>query len=188
MPGNLTDDLTAGRQQVRLNPMLSLSDHEYAHERGICVDSCPFCGTNKAMNMSNQFDTPIDMNVGNMQGCMPRNPSIFDDIHKIPLTVKEPVGTALELTLQARGQQYGDYTRMATVAQKIKEAMFHGGFRSSLTAVQRESLDLIATKIARIVCGDPNLPDNWLDIEGYAKLARDRLPDRSEPATPLTQG
>lgn len=183
MPDNLMGDLTAGRQQVRLGPMLTLSDHEYAHERGVCVDSCPFCETDKAMNMSNQFDTPIDMNVGNMRCCGSGRPGIFDDIHKIPLTVKEldPGAYVLDSTLQARGQKYGDYGAMATVAQKIKESM---GPRAHLSAVQRESLDLIATKIARIVCGDPNLPDNWLDIEGYAKLARDRLPDRSEPATP----
>ena len=60
---------------------------------------------------------------------------------------------------------------MATVAQKIKEAM---GPRAHLSAVQRESLDMIATKIARLVCGDPNDRDSWLDIQGYAKLAEDR--------------
>lgn len=62
---------------------------------------------------------------------------------------------------------------MATCAQRIKEAM---GPRAHMSAVQRESLDLIATKIARLCCGDPDNADSWLDIEGYAKLARDRLP------------
>ena len=88
----------------------------------------------------------------------------------------------LEATLAQRGKEYGDYGYTATVAQKIKEAM---GPRHHLSAVQRESLDVIATKIARIVCGNPNIPDSWLDIEGYAKLARDRLPQTpSYPATP----
>lgn len=84
-----------------------------------------------------------------------------------------PVGTSLELTLQNRGRQHGEYGVQATVAQRIKEAM---GLRGHLTAAQRESLDMIATKISRIVCGDPNNRDHWHDIQGYAKLVEDRIP------------
>lgn len=40
-----------------------------------------------------------------------------------------------------------------------------------LTGTQLESLDLILTKIARILSGDPNEPDHWRDIEGYARIA-----------------
>lgn len=80
---------------------------------------------------------------------------------------------SVEATLQARSK-YGDYTTMATCAQRIKEAM---GPRGHMSAVQRESLDLIATKIARLCIGDPNDRDSWHDIAGYAKLAEDRLPD-----------
>lgn len=83
----------------------------------------------------------------------------------------------IELTLQARGQKYGDYDHMATCAQRIKEAM---GPRANMSAAQRESLDAIATKIARLCCGDPNDRDSWHDVQGYAKLAEDRLP--VEPA------
>lgn len=39
-----------------------------------------------------------------------------------------------------------------------------------LTNVQQESLDLICTKISRIVNGDPNFIDHWEDISGYALL------------------
>lgn len=83
----------------------------------------------------------------------------------------------LDETLEQRGQKYGDYGYMATCAQRIKEAM---GPRANMSAVQRESLDVIATKIARLCCGDPDHYDSWLDIEGYAKLARDRLPVQGE--------
>lgn len=79
----------------------------------------------------------------------------------------------LDQTLTQRGERYGDYGRMATVAQHLKEAM---GSRAHLTAVERESLDVIATKIARIVCGEPLQRDSWHDIQGYAKLAEDRCP------------
>jgi hypothetical protein len=43
-------------------------------------------------------------------------------------------------------------------------------YSDKMTLVQRESLDMIATKIARIVCGDPDELDSWVDIGGYAEL------------------
>jgi len=36
--------------------------------------------------------------------------------------------------------------------------------------VQREALDQIAAKIARILCGDANYADHWHDIASYAQL------------------
>jgi hypothetical protein len=39
----------------------------------------------------------------------------------------------------------------------------------------KESLDMIATKIGRILYGDPNHHDSWHDIAGYAKLVADRI-------------
>lgn len=44
-----------------------------------------------------------------------------------------------------------------------------------LSAVQKQALTVIADKIARILSGDPNYGDNWHDIQGYAKLAEDRI-------------
>lgn len=40
-----------------------------------------------------------------------------------------------------------------------------------LTPTQLESLDMILHKCGRILSGDPNEPDHWRDIEGYARLA-----------------
>lgn len=40
---------------------------------------------------------------------------------------------------------------------------------------QRESLEMVMHKIARIINGDPNYADSWHDIAGYAKLVADRL-------------
>lgn len=180
MTDYLMDDLTEARKQVKLAPVLTLDDHEYAHERGICVDSCPFCEENRRSNMSNEFDRPIDMSIGPMTAsCTRRGPIPIlsrEDIEKAPLTLQDPSPTALDLTLNERGANYGDYDNMAYVAQKIKDVLRGGGAWSKTSPAQRESLDLIATKMARIVCGNPNLPDSWLDIEGYAKLARERVP------------
>jgi hypothetical protein len=34
---------------------------------------------------------------------------------------------------------------------------------------------MIAHKIGRILNGDPNYADSWIDIAGYAQLVADRL-------------
>jgi hypothetical protein len=39
----------------------------------------------------------------------------------------------------------------------------------------RESLDLIANKLSRIINGDPYYDDSWRDISGYATLVLQRL-------------
>ena len=71
--------------------------------------------------------------------------------------------------LNEREKTHGNYADVACVAQALKFALAHGP-TEELPDVHRESLDLICTKIARIVCGDHNEPDHWTDIMGYAKL------------------
>jgi len=40
----------------------------------------------------------------------------------------------------------------------------------NLNAMQRESLDMIAHKIGRILAGNPNFKDHWVDGSGYFEL------------------
>ena len=40
---------------------------------------------------------------------------------------------------------------------------------------QWEALEMIVHKIGRIVNGNPDKVDHWVDIAGYAKLIADRL-------------
>ena len=80
---------------------------------------------------------------------------------------------------QVRGSTHGDYTHMAVTAQNIKCAMRAGDEGRAawgrLRPVQTESLELIATKLARIMCGDSCCEDHWRDIAGYAILVADRI-------------
>jgi len=78
-------------------------------------------------------------------------------------------------TLEQRGSRYGTFTTLASTAQDIKKAIFKSD--PKLTDDQRESLEMIAHKIARIVNGDPNYADSWVDLAGYATLVSDRLAD-----------
>lgn len=79
-----------------------------------------------------------------------------------------------EATLRARGDKYGDYTMMAARAQRIKELFETSPNWHAMPDWHRETLDMIATKLSRILCGDFNHADTWHDIGGYAKLSEDR--------------
>ena len=74
--------------------------------------------------------------------------------------------------LEQRGRTHGNFAAVSKIAQTIKGTY---ATADGLSPEQRESLDMMATKISRIVAGDPNSIDHWLDIEGYARLVRNTL-------------
>ena len=84
-------------------------------------------------------------------------------------------------TLQERGKIYGEFTGHAEIAQALKEVMRGTDRWHKLSADQAEALEMIQHKIARILNGNPDYADSWVDIEGYARLVRDRL-QKGEPA------
>ena len=76
--------------------------------------------------------------------------------------------THIEETLKERDTRYGAYVEQTRVAQNIKHAMSESINWRRLAPYQREALEMIAVKAARILSGDPNYFDFWHDIEGYA--------------------
>jgi len=68
--------------------------------------------------------------------------------------------------LDEREQTHGRFEEVAYTARTIRYAMTRGG----LSAVQEEALGMIASKLARITCGNPDEMDHWRDIAGYAEL------------------
>lgn len=83
--------------------------------------------------------------------------------------------SAVEQTLAERGNRYGDFSDHAEIAQDLQDVMRATPGWENLSKVQKQALTVIADKQARILSGDPNYGDNWHDIQGYAKLAEDRL-------------
>lgn len=79
--------------------------------------------------------------------------------------------------LKERGTRYGSYKGVSMISQMLKEAIrqSHNVRCNSLEWYQLESLDLICNKLARILNGDPNYRDSWVDIAGYAQLVVDEL-------------
>lgn len=72
--------------------------------------------------------------------------------------------------LLERQQRYGSFEENAEIAQALKSAMHRAAGWRRLTAAQREGLDMIQAKIARMLSGDPTYLDNGVDICGYAQL------------------
>lgn len=84
--------------------------------------------------------------------------------------------------LKERGNRYGEFINNAKFTHFMKEEMRQAPSWSAMYADQREALDMIAHKIARIVNGDPDYADSWVDIAGYATLVANRLtPKQQEP-------
>lgn len=76
----------------------------------------------------------------------------------------------IEETLGERQKTYGDFADVAHRAQCIKAAMRSSKGWNLMASCQRESLEMIANKLARILEGDQNHADSWHDIAGYAQL------------------
>lgn len=89
-------------------------------------------------------------------------------------------GTAkIDAILQERGLKYGLFLRQAQIAADLKGIMrAYCMWDEQLAPDQREALEMIAVKLARILNGDPNYPDNWRDIEGFARLVANRLEEK----------
>lgn len=80
--------------------------------------------------------------------------------------------------IQERERTHGPFCDTAAIAQELKAIMhacpaWNG---LALDPAQREALDMIASKMARILSGNCNEPDHWQDIAGYAALGERAIP------------
>lgn len=92
-------------------------------------------------------------------------------IHTCPDQLGKDIRNERDPLLVEREKTHGSFTDVAGTAQDLKSTIRNRRLSSStISEAQVEALDLICTKIARIVCGNPNERDHWLDIAGYAKL------------------
>jgi hypothetical protein len=89
----------------------------------------------------------------------------------------EPTETDLDETLDERAQDYGKFKDGAALMQGIKRLLAdHARLHNKTFADdQWEALEMIVHKMARIVNGNPDKVDSWVDIAGYATLVADRL-------------
>ena len=90
---------------------------------------------------------------------------------------------SISQTLEEREKRYGEFKTHAIISQKLKTVMKTCSLKwvDELHSDQKEALEMIAHKIGRILNGDPNYADSWIDIAGYAKLVADRLELEQDP-------
>jgi hypothetical protein len=94
---------------------------------------------------------------------------------RVPIIENESKQTLTD-TLKERGKRYGKFTGHASITQMLKDVMRNtSNWDDLLTHDQCEALEMIAHKIGRILNGDPDYGDSWIDIAGYAQLVADRL-------------
>ena len=81
---------------------------------------------------------------------------------------------------------HGRYSDTARLAQDFRAICRSADKWSDAQDVVRESLDMIATKMARILSGNDMERDHWVDIAGYAMLIVNLLdtPPAVHPLTP----
>jgi hypothetical protein len=86
-------------------------------------------------------------------------------------------GTPVDETLDERAQDYGTFRDGAALMQGIKRLLADHARAHNKTFAddQWEALEMIVHKMARIVNGNPDKVDSWVDIAGYATLVADRL-------------
>jgi len=76
--------------------------------------------------------------------------------------------------LNERQQTHGNFEDNATISQSIKILFRSVPGWSSLSDIERESLDQIALKFSRILSGNTMQKQHWEDVVGYAKLVEEK--------------
>jgi hypothetical protein len=77
--------------------------------------------------------------------------------------------------LTEREKTHGSYDDVASMAQALKDDMRGGKNWKHLDDIQKETLEMTATKIARMLSGDHLYLDNVVDIIGYMELLKRHL-------------
>ena len=78
-------------------------------------------------------------------------------------------------TLDQRQKTHGIFIDHAHISQNLKHELKQNESWIKLKLDQKEALEMIMHKVARILNGNPDIHDHWHDIAGYATLVANRL-------------
>jgi hypothetical protein len=81
----------------------------------------------------------------------------------------------IQATLAERGSRYGSFADQGKLEQNIKRAMHDSPNRASLPDDSKSALEMIATKVSRILTGDPAYDASWRAIAGHSTLIVNRI-------------
>lgn len=93
----------------------------------------------------------------------------------VPTVEDNKATTNVNEMLAGRETRYGAFEDHAEISQSLKAVMYAQTGWARLSKAQRESLEMVQHKVARILNGDPSYLDNWVDICGYSQLVVNRL-------------
>jgi hypothetical protein len=79
----------------------------------------------------------------------------------------------MDALLTTRHSTHGKFIDNARISQNLKAMLHSEDAWGGLEPNQQEALDLICTKISRIMSGHHDFADHWDDIGGYARLGKD---------------
>ena len=88
--------------------------------------------------------------------------------------------TDIKKILAERDLTYGKFENHACISQMLKNVLKGDERWYFLAPDQREALEMIMHKTARIINGNPNYVDSWVDIAGYSQLVVNRLNSEAE--------
>ncbi len=83
--------------------------------------------------------------------------------------------TDVNKILADRGSQYGKFIDQSKISEALKAIMHAAPAWPAMASDQREAMDMMAVKMARLLNGNPNHEDSWRDTAGYATLVANRL-------------
>ena len=138
-------------------PELTQARIEYAKKLGV-----PYCI---------EYVDGIDNEYQNVNGVLYRRGII--QLLDLPASAPD-----IQEILAERGSRYGKFSSHAAITQTIKDVMCGAVVDTNwarLSGSQKEALDMVAHKIGRILNGDPDYVDSWMDIIGYTQLVVDEL-------------
>lgn len=95
-----------------------------------------------------------------------------------------------EMAVAIRGSSHGDWDKSAEFMSEVKGMMKMTPNWSDMPARQREALEMVVHKVSRILHGDYNDPEHWVDAGGYLKLGTpgNKKPRATQAMSPRTFG
>lgn len=78
-------------------------------------------------------------------------------------------------TLHAKEASHGPYRDQARFSQLLKGIVHKHKNWNGIPGEQKEAIDVILMKVSRIIAGNHDEPDHYLDISGYAMLCYNLL-------------
>lgn len=74
--------------------------------------------------------------------------------------------------LNEREKTHGHFGDVAKMDQDMKTVLYASKNWSRLEDEHKLALEMVVHKISRILCGNPNEKDHWIDVAGYAELGK----------------